>query len=457
MEETQSKQYGLGQKIAFSTGSFSQWFLNSAFNTWIFAFYFSAVGLNVAYITLAFVLWTIWNSINDPLVGYLSDRIRTRWGRRKPFIILGSIPALIINIIIWTPPLGNDFITFIYLLVMLMLYDTFYTMVTLIDTVFPELYTSKEERAQVNSYKQILSMVGLISAFLIPGFFIGSIYELSGYMISGIVTTIIVAISLVITIIGGIREREEFKLDHKHDFSFLQGMKYTLKNRGFVMYTAMFFLFEYITLLYGSVIPLWGEIVLGSAAFETSLLLGVIFIVGLFSVVLWRFIDVKIGSRKGYGIAMIAFIIVVIPILFIDNYIAALLTLAIDGIGFGGMMYFIWLFIADVIDEDEVKNGVRREGTFIGSSIFFMRLAMVFSILTIGTVFIGTGWGEWTLNPNADAVLGIKLIMVLFPAIAIGFSFLCLYIYPFSKQRVDEIKQAMAKLHREKLNKISSL
>ena len=92
--------FGKGQKWSFGMGSYAQWFIQTAFNVWIFSFYFGAIGLPVTYILLAFIIWTFWNAINDPLVGYISDRVRTRIGRRKPFIILGNIPILIIVIIV---------------------------------------------------------------------------------------------------------------------------------------------------------------------------------------------------------------------------------------------------------------------------------------------------------------------------------------------------------------------
>jgi GPH family glycoside/pentoside/hexuronide:cation symporter len=194
-----SIQFSKGQKWAFGAGSFAQWFINSAFNLWVFSFYFSAVRLNVDLIMLAFVLWTIWNAVNDPLIGYISDRTNTRFGRRRPFIMIGTIPVLILEIILWLPPLNSDIANFIYLLIMLICYDTFYSMIALpADSLFPELYTSVEERAEVNTIKQILSTIGLIAAALVPGFFIGEVDTIDGYLINGIVTTVIVGISLAI-------------------------------------------------------------------------------------------------------------------------------------------------------------------------------------------------------------------------------------------------------------------
>jgi len=453
-----SSGFSKGQKWSFGMGSFAQWFIMSAFNTWVFSFYFTAVGLPVQYIMTAFVTWTLWNAINDPLLGYISDRTRTRWGRRKPFIILGTIPILIIEIIIWIPPTNSYFITFLYLLILLFCYDTFYTMVTFFDALFPELYVTKEERAEVNTIKQILSTLGLIMAFLIPGMFIGELTERGGYLINGLVTTIIVGISLLVAIKWGVKEKEEFKLDHKHEFSFFQGLGYTFRNRGFILYTVMFFLFEYIILLYGTVIPLWGENILHvSSTIETSLLLGSIFIVGIISVVLWRWLDVKLGSRVSYAISMILFVIAILPILFVSDFISALISISTAGVGFGGMLYFIYLLIADVIDEDELKTGVRREGTFFGITNFFMRLAMVFSIVSVSLVFLSTGWEEWTPDPTLNTILGIRLLMVLFPAIAIGLTLLCLYFYPFTKSKVQEIKDKMEELHQQKKEKIRSL
>ena len=89
----------------------------------------------------------------------------------------------------------------------------------------------------------------------------------------------------------------------------------------------------------------------------------------------------------------------------------------------------------------------------IGITNFFMRLAMVFSILTVGLVFTSTGWEEYTPTPGVDEILGLKLLVTLFPGLALGVTLLCLYFYPYPKERVQEIKKLMAELHEKKMKK----
>jgi GPH family glycoside/pentoside/hexuronide:cation symporter len=377
--------------------------------------------------------------------------------------MLGTIPILIIYIIIWLPPLpagGNEVFTFLYLLLMLILYDTFYTMVALpYDSLFPELYTSVKERSQVNTIRQILAVVGLLAAALIPGIVVAGESapldeQMSSYFVNGIITAVIIGISLLISLKWGVKERKEFKLDYLQQPKFFESLKYSMKNKGFVLYTIMFFLYEYVLLLLATIVQIFGRELLNASPFETSIIMGIMYVVGLASVALWRWLDVKIGSKKGYAIAIVAYFFASLPLMFIDDYLIAVVIAVFMGIGFGGMLYFIYLIIADVIDEDELKTGIRREGAFFGITNFFMRLSMILSIVTIGIVFIQTGWEIY--DPLVDVTFGLRLLFIVIPGIALGISLICLYFFPYSKSYVQEMKEKLTELHESKMRKAKS-
>ncbi|MHA1234849.1 MAG: MFS transporter, partial [Promethearchaeota archaeon] len=171
--------------------------------------------------------------------------------------------------------------------------------------------------------------------------------------------------------------------------------------------------------------------------------------------IIWRKLDVKLGSKKGYFISIVAYVVASIPLLFIETYEIALIVVALMGFGFGGMLYFIYLIIADVIDEDELKTCVRHEGIFFGITNFFMRLSMVLSILTVGLVFTASGWGDYQPSPGVDEIFGLRLLVFLFPAIALVLNMICLKFYPFSKSRVEDLKQQITELHNQKKEKVT--
>ncbi|MFX0042930.1 MAG: MFS transporter [Candidatus Hodarchaeota archaeon] len=451
------QKFGSKQKVSFALSFLGLMLISGVFQIWVFTFYFSAVGLRIHYVMTAYIIWAFWNAINDPIMGLISDHTRTRWGRRKPFIMLGTIPTVLILIFVWMPPNGNQVISFLYLLLMLFLFDTFYTMLEVpLGCLFPELYTSVEERSEVNNLSQIFSVIGLICAFLIPGILIEDITLREGYLIGGIIMALILGISLLISLRWGVLERPEFIHDSEHPFGFFQGLKYTLKNRGFILYTIMFLSYEYVTTMQGTLVPLYSKYVLEvEGSLEASILLALLFIVAIITMIIWRIIDLKIGSRAAFFISIITYFVTIIPLTFISDYMSALIVFGILGFGFGGMIYFIYLIIADVIDEDEIKTGIRREGSFYGITAFFLRYANILSILTISLVFTTTGWEEFTPDPRINVIVGLRFLMVLFPSIALIIISICLYFYPFTKSYVMEIKEKLYKLHEMKRKRLA--
>ncbi len=120
------------EKFSYSIGQFADTVAYQAFTYLIFTFYFSVVKLPVDCITWAFIFWSIWNALNDPLIGILSDRTHTRWGKRKPWIIFSIIPLSLVMFFLFTPPATSDLVAkFVYFVFIIITFDGVYTMMSL--------------------------------------------------------------------------------------------------------------------------------------------------------------------------------------------------------------------------------------------------------------------------------------------------------------------------------------
>ena len=138
-------------KFAYSFGAVATALSYQAFSTYIIFFYVDVVKLPPYLAAIAMMIYAVWNAINDPLAGYISDHTRSKWGRRIPYIAFGAIPFGLVYFLLWTPPFW-DFtqvtLLFFYFLVFICLFDGFYTFTVLNwASLFPEMFSGLKERA----------------------------------------------------------------------------------------------------------------------------------------------------------------------------------------------------------------------------------------------------------------------------------------------------------------------
>jgi Na+/melibiose symporter-like transporter len=152
-------------RVAFSVGEIGDGVAYQTFSFLVFTFYFSVVKLPIQWISMGFIIWSIWNSINDPLIGFLSDKTKNkRYGRRIPWMIGSTIPLGIIMILLFTPPLysTSNGVKFAYFLFVLFLFDSIYTMFNLnYNSLFSEIFISVKDRSEVGRIRGIFVIVSL--------------------------------------------------------------------------------------------------------------------------------------------------------------------------------------------------------------------------------------------------------------------------------------------------------
>lgn len=464
IKKEESAVVTLKESITFSSAIISDVVSYQVFTFLIFTFYFTIVRLNIILISIGFVIWSIWNAANDPLLGMLSDRTHSRWGRRIPWIMASTIPLGLIMIFLFTPPvvigITDEMSNFVYFIIVIIVFELFYTMFDINATsLFPEIFIAKEERAKVNSVRQIFVVIGLIVSFILPTLFIPDFTDrkyLPNYWTFGIAICIVIIIFGLIFLKWGAKEKAEFKEDYKNQPRMLDSFIICIKNKNFRWaafgHIMVFFVFGMLP----TIIPLYGKFVLGiENSLFIALLLAVAFLSAMFFVIVWQILVVKIGPRKTWICTLVVWIMAQIPLFFITGVLWGLIIFALIGSGLAGSLFLREIIYGDIIDEDELKTGVRREAAYYGMNALFMRLSTILVFFAIGLVFTNVGWTVYTPERvTSEVIFGLKLLMVVFPIVALLLAIFSFYMYSLDGERLEKVKEDQLKLHSEKKSKI---
>lgn len=457
MNKTNDEKYSLSKALKYGIGQFSDTIAVQMFNMYVFTFYFTLIIPYIDLITIVYVIWAVWNALNDPMLGALSDRTRSKIGRRKPYIIAAFIPLCMVIVFLFTPPLNSIPLSFIYFLIMVILFDITYTAFDLnYASLFPEMFQDLTDRAKANSIKQVFTIVGLIFGSVLPPIFIPKLDDptyLSNYSLAAIVMACIIAAGIVILILFGIKERREFAKDYETAPPLFQSLKFSIKNKSFRTFIIANLGYWYVIGLLPMIVPLYGIYVLKIPEGESTLLgllLATTFISAAIFMVLWRFLALKLGMRKGYMLSFGIFIVTLIPFMFISTVEIAFIGFFITGIGLSGALLFGDIVLSAIIDQDELSTGIRREGGYYGINALVTKLSTILVILSINIVFRTTGWEIFSPVGTLETELGLRMLMFLFPAIALGIGIIAIYKFPINREKYDQIKKDVEVLHNKK-------
>jgi len=445
-------------KLWYSVGSIGDTGSYSIVSSFLFYFLIDVIFLDAWLAALIFMLsYGVWNAVNDPIVGVLSDKTNTKIGRRKPWIMLGAPLTFIFYILIWSPPVGLGTLgVFFFLLIVVAGYEFSYSMFGVPwFSVFPELWESVEDRSKVVVFRQIFAIIG--SAFAIGVFPIlqsslGAIFgELAGWTWAAVIMGSVFSASFLLSSLG-IRERKEFAIDEK--LSLRESIKMTLKNKTLLMYMGIHLMTWSITGWMGAMTPFF-------IAHSVGLSLDVIAIVMLPNIlatilffVMWRKIYIRYGPKKTLAITVILNALCYIPCLFIIDMIGLAMWGFLVGIAMSGVLVSREVVAGDVVDEDELITGVRREGSCFG----FLIAIDKFSLVIIGfftAILLDVIIGYDPLLPDPPIMnMGIRFGILGFISLFSIILLIILKFFPLNNERIAEIRAEIEKLHAEKLQRL---
>ena len=391
-------------------------------------------------------------------------------GRRIPWMVGATIPLAIVMILLFTPPiaLNSDLINFIYFFIILILFDTTYTAFNLnYNAIFSEMYVTMEARSSTGKVRISFVMIALIFAFLLPTLIIEDLLvgnpqtpatiskALGEYQLTGIIAAVVIIITYFIILKWGVKEPKYISKDAETAMSFTKTLKTTFKNKSFLWFLIPA-LGTWIAInILPTLAPLFMTHALGVT--DTELIgyaLALQFIVAAVSTPLWEKIRVKKGARMAGLIGIAAWIIPVIVFAFSIDIEIVFIVQIFNGIGLGGGLYFYDQCIAEIIDEDEVMHGTRRSGIYYAILNFFIRLSWIINFVLIGIVFSTTDWQSYDPNPGVNTILGLQILMGVYPAIILGLSLIGLYFYPIKGEKLAENRRNLSELHKQKQEKL---
>jgi GPH family glycoside/pentoside/hexuronide:cation symporter len=464
----ESKPPSLKSKIIFGLSAIPDQLTYQAFTFLVFTFYFSIGGLDMTALWIGFTIWGIWNAVNDPLLGLLSDRTKKfkKFGKRRFYITISFLPLGLMMIFLFTVPLGNATIGFIYFMIVIILYEAIYTLYSVnVNALFPEMFSTEKQRASANLWVKGFTVLGLIFATVVPTLLIDPMVPKSGvtateiypmYIMNGILLAVVTLSFAIPFVLFGIKEKREYKDDVDKAPNFFKAAKITLKNKTFLIFVIANTFVWYVFGLLPTIFPLYAAHVLGLGEGQT-LLSGIpliaAFIVTAIVFPLHRKIGKKFGFRNGFIITLVVWCFTLIPFAFLGSgdIILCIFFTALLGFPLSGALYFVDILAGDIIDEDETKTGCRREGSYYGMNAFIHRLSILLRITTVALVFQGTGWSTYTPVPGLDVIFGLKLLMVLFPIIAIVIAIVFLYFFPLHGKKLKNMRTELEEIHNKKL------
>ena len=464
-----TREHSRKTMASYGSGKFLVEFYSAAFSVLLFKFYETNLQLNSLLAGLAIVIYSIWNAINDPIVGYFTIR-PTRWakqyGRRYPWIVFGCfiwlftiLPIFILPRSLIEDPLNNQGWIFLWMVIAICIHDGFFSIWELnYQSLFPDKFRGEKARSQAAVWATIIGVFGIAIGNLLPGFIVN--YDsVNSYAINAF---IFVGIGLIFffLLLPGVREDpdmidryltavEEQKQQTEPQPSFFAQMKEAFTHKNFVAFILFYFLYQACTMSLSASVDYLGDYILPGEKVDTTMIFAGMLVGALISVPLWGKIAVKINSnQKALMYASVVIILSLIAMLFVPNesYWGFTITVFFFGLGFGGYWMLITPCKADVIDEIVVKTKKRNDGIYMGFRAFFGRLSYAVQAISFAAVHELTGFvGEANVVQSDPAKLGIRIHMSVLPMI---FMLLGLIIFwKMNSLNPSKMEEIRAELH----------
>ena len=451
-KNTESEYMSLTKKemITYALGYIPNTLMAGVFVLMYVNFFWNYLKLDQTLFIIGQIIYATVNALNDPLTGHISDKTDVdKWGSRRIIYIkyFGPLWA-VFYFIMWFPwSWDSQIIIFLHFTLSICIFDTFLSLIIgLYMSLMSEMTDSVKFRYKLYFYANIFSFIALIPVIMVQSIFEAGLVIFQAF--NGIIA--IISILMYIYVVRNLKERPELRKEE--DYTFFQAMKDVLKSKAFLTRTGYIF-FNNIAKAMGYSFVFAFLFILGQGTLTPIIFLGILYGIGFISQVMYMKFENKWGIRgtilRFKGIYVILSILSFVVVALIDLPILVWIFIGIISL-FSGFNVFDFVLLTFAIDEDELKHGSRRESIFQGTSSLLFKPADSIGPIIATSILLAFGFVQGAPTQSASALLGIKLLMFVAPAIMHGISLIFIYLYPYYGEKLKELNQAIIELHAKK-------
>lgn len=410
--------------------------------TFFFVNYF---GMDAGWSATCWLLFGIWNAVNDPLFGYISDRTKSKLGRRIPYIRYGSVLIAGVFVLSWVKwfSTGSDVQMFAQMLVSLFFFDMFYTAIATSIYVMPyEMAVTNEARGKIMFVKVIFGLAAL-SVPLVLLAELENILRQSLASFQTIMTVIGIAAGVVM-FCSSFFYREKTSASKEEQYPFVRSLVTCLKNKNFLIFEVISFSITYIQTALMIGLSYYFE----AEGIGFGFCYGAMFLGIIAGMVLWTKPGASWGIKKSIVIMCLLFGGGLLVMMLLGQYEwAGIIGFFCAGVGFSGGMYLVPLMNGDVIDYDEHLSGLRREGMYAGVNSFICKPAISLANALFPIMLLWFGYNSrLAISEQTElAKFGIRFAWLFLPIL---FLFICALVigkwYSLHGSKWSEIKEKLA-------------
>ena len=437
------------------------------------------VGLEPRLASFGALVGIIWDAVNDPIIGIISDRLNSRWGRRRPFLLWFAIPFALSFVILWSAPDWDSQIALLaYVTLSFMISDTFITLVSVpLLSLTPELTHDYDERTSLTSFRSFFQLVGALTVVVAAPSIVDGVIASGGSQQQGlmIVGALFGAIGAIPLFLIGLLIKENSRPEKEDTLPFRETLRAAWQNIPFRYAVGIHMLnwsavdmvavaFPYFLLYWVARGNLLASIRLFGVdlAYESAFF-GTLMFVCIFFVPIWLWVSRVRNKREAYMLGMIFWVVVQLSIFTIqpDQTRSLIFMAGLAGIGVSAAYTLPDAMFADVIEWDELRTGRRQEGVFYGIRTLIRKLT---GALVIFLTLQALGWSGYVSPPedamqftqSGGALHMIRLLVSPFGALMLSGTIILAWFFPLSREKHVRIQRLLER-RRERLSEQASL